>query len=162
MIVRTNELGKTQKITISAMVMALYVVIMYFTQSFAFGEYQIRIATALYSLSCLLPFLVLPLGMSNLISNMVMGGMGLPDILGGFAVGIVTAGLCWLIGKYNMKPWLVAIPIILVPGLGVAIWLSAILGIPYFVMAGQLLLGQIVPGILGAVITTTMKGRLFQ
>jgi hypothetical protein len=35
------------------------------TQSFAFGQYQIRIATAVYALNWTFPFLVAPLGLAN-------------------------------------------------------------------------------------------------
>ena len=40
----------TRKLTISAMVVALYIVVLYVTQSVSFGAYQIRIATSLYAL----------------------------------------------------------------------------------------------------------------
>ena len=40
------KMSRVQKMTFSAMVMAMYIVILYFTQSFSFGAYQIRIATA--------------------------------------------------------------------------------------------------------------------
>ena len=56
-----ENMNKVQKLTFSAMVIALYVVILSFTQSFSFGAYQIRIATSLYALSYLFPFLVIPL-----------------------------------------------------------------------------------------------------
>ena len=105
------------------MVVAIYVVIMFFTQSFAFGAYQIRIATAMYALSYLFPFLVVPLGLANFISNMVMGGMGIFDIVGGCIVGMVTSGLIVQIRRLNLNKWLMILPIILVPGLGVATWL---------------------------------------
>jgi uncharacterized membrane protein len=49
----TNNMSKVQKITFSAMIIALYVSVLYFTQSFSFGAYQIRIATSLYALSYL-------------------------------------------------------------------------------------------------------------
>ena len=51
------KMSRVQKMTFSAMVMAMYIVILYFTQSFSFGAYQIRIATALYALAYLFPFL---------------------------------------------------------------------------------------------------------
>lgn len=50
-----------QKLVFSALCIALYIVVMICTQTFAFGQYQIRIATALYSLSAIFPFLILPL-----------------------------------------------------------------------------------------------------
>ena len=37
-----KNLTKTQKLTISALCMALYLVVMMCTQSFAFGQYQVR------------------------------------------------------------------------------------------------------------------------
>ena len=52
------KMSRVQKMTFSAMVMAMYIVILYFTQSFSFGAYQIRIATALYALAYLFPFLI--------------------------------------------------------------------------------------------------------
>ena len=101
-----KDMSKVQKLTLSAMVIALYVTVLYFTQSFSFGAYQIRIATALYALSYLFPFLVLPFGLANFIANMLFGGLGILDMCGGFLVGVVTAGtvflsrfrLCWCLG----------------------------------------------------------------
>ena len=59
---------------------------------------------------------LLPLGLANMVSNLVMGGMGLPDILGGFAVGILTALCCYLMRRKGWNPLLVAILVILIPG----------------------------------------------
>ena len=73
-------MSKTKKLTISAIVIALYVVIMTITQSFSFGAIQIRLATSLYALAYIFPFLVLPLGLSNLLSNMLLGGLSIFDI----------------------------------------------------------------------------------
>ena len=69
------EMSKTKKVTISAIIMAVYVVVMMITQGIAFGFLQIRVATAIYSTAYLFPFLILPLGLSNSISNMLLGGM---------------------------------------------------------------------------------------
>ena len=55
---------RLQKLTFSAMVMALYIVVLCLTSSFSFGAYQIRIATSLYALAYLFPFLVVPLGLA--------------------------------------------------------------------------------------------------
>mgnify|MGYP000198131161 FL=1 len=40
-----------RKLTTSGIVIALYVIILFMTQSFSFGAYQIRIVTSLYALS---------------------------------------------------------------------------------------------------------------
>ena len=45
-----NNMSRLQKMTFSAMVMALYIVVLCVTSSFSFGAYQIRIATSLYLL----------------------------------------------------------------------------------------------------------------
>lgn len=151
-----SNLSKTQKLTLSAVVIAIYVVIMYFTQSFAFGAYQIRIATALYSLSYLLPFLVVPLGLSNFLGNM-LGGLGMVDIVGGTIVGIITSFCVYLIRHFNL-PKLLIIPVIIAgPGLIVPIWLSPITGVPYPALAVSLCIGQTVPAIVGYVLVTALK-----
>lgn len=152
-----NHLSKTQKITISGVVMAIYIVLMYFTQSFAFGQYQVRIATAIYGAAYLFPFLVIPLGLSNLLSNMLMGGLGFFDIVGGGLAGLATAGACALLGKKGLSPWLTALPITLIPALGVSLWLSGILGVPYWLLAGSLLVGQAIAGVVGAVLVNALK-----
>ena len=92
-------MNNIQKFTLSAVVMALYIVILYCTQSFSFGAYQIRIATALSALSYLFPFLIFPFGLANFISNMLCGGLGLLDMFGGCLVGIVTTLLIVVIRK---------------------------------------------------------------
>ena len=152
-----KNLNNTQKLAFSGVVIALYIVVMYLTQSFAFGQYQVRIATAIYAVAYLFPFLVVPLGLSNLLSNMVMGGLGFFDIVGGGIVGLLTAGCCALLGKKKLTPWLVIVPITLIPALGVSLWLSGILGVPYWALAGSLLVGQFIAGIAGALLVQALK-----
>ena len=139
---------KTKILCISAVITALYVTVMYLTQSFAFGSYQIRIATSLYSLSYFFPFLIVPLGLANLFGN-VIGGLGILDLVGGFAVGIVTSGGVYLVRKFRLPDLLVILIIILGPGLIVPVWLSYILEIPYFVLVISLCIGQIIPAVTG-------------
>lgn len=141
--------SKTQKLTISAVCIALYLVVMLCTQSFAFGQYQIRIATALYGLSYLFPFLVLPFGMANLASNILMGGLGPVDAICGLLIGLLTSGTIVLGKRLGFGCWIVAVAVTLLPGLGVPVWLSYLLDIPYVVLASSLLVGQLVSGIAG-------------
>ena len=152
-----KNLSQTQKLTISGAVMALYIVVMYFTQSFAFGQYQVRIATAIYATAYLFPFLVVPLGLSNLIANMVMGGLGVFDIVGGGLVGLMTAGCCALLGRRHATSWAVVAPIALIPALGVSLWLSGLIGVPYWAMAGSLLVGQAISGVVGALLINALR-----
>lgn len=147
---------RTLKICISAIIIAIYVVVMYMTQSFAFGAYQIRIATSLYSLSYLFPFLVFPLGLSNFLGNMI-GGFGLVDILGGTAVGIITSGIIYIIRKMNLPKILIIPVIILGPGLIVPIWLTSITGVPYPALVLSLCIGQTLPAITGYVLVNILS-----
>lgn len=151
-----KKMNSVQKLTLSGVVIALYVVIMFLTQSFAFGQYQVRIATAIYSTAYLFPFLVVPLGLANLLSNMVMGGLGFFDIVGGGLVGLLTAGSCALLGRFHRSAWWTMVPIALIPALGVSLWLSALLGVPYLVMAGSLLVGQTISGFVGALLARAL------
>lgn len=144
-----GALTQTQKLTISGMVMALYIVVLGVTQGISFGAYQIRIATSLYALGWLYPFLVIPLGLANMLSNVLFGGLGPLDMIGGGLVGIATTFLITLIRKKNGNIWLAALPIFLLPGLGVPIWLSVLLNIPYLPLALNLCIGQIIPAICG-------------
>ena len=152
-----KNMNKTQKIAFSGVVMAIYIVVMYLTQSFAFGQYQIRIATAIYSVAYLFAFLVVPLGLSNLLANMVMGGLGFFDIVGGGIVGLLTAGCCALIRRLKLNEWFLVIPITLIPGLGVSAWLSYLLHIPYWTMAASLLVGQFISGVCGVLLVKALK-----
>lgn len=141
-------LSGTRKLTFSGIVIALYVVLMFITQNFAFGQYQIRIATSLYALASVSPFLIVPLGIANFLSNTIMGGLGPLDMFGGFVAGILTSAGCYFIGK--ISKYLTALPIMIIPTLLVPIWLSYLLKVPYSVLALSLGIGQIIPGIVGA------------
>lgn len=156
-----ENMSKVQKLTVSAMVMALYVVVLYFTQSFSFGAYQIRIATALYALAYLFPFLVLPLGFANFIANFLFGGLGLLDWFGGCFVGIIVTAIIVLIRRKGWSRWLMILPIILVPGLGVPSYLSYLLHVPYSILATSLCIGQSVPAVCGVVLVNVLQRALY-
>ena len=143
--------------TFSAMVMAIYIVVLSITSGFSFGAYQIRIATSLYALAYLFPFLVVPLGLANFISNMLFGGFGIVDMLGGCIVGMVAAACIVLIRRKNWNRMLIAVPIVLVPGLGVATYLSYFLAMPYPLMALNLCIGQLIPSIVGVVLVRVLE-----
>ena len=153
-------MSTAKKITISGVSMALYVVLMYLTQSFAFGQYQVRIATSLYAFCALYPFLIVPMALGNMLSYMLMGGLGIFDILGGLLVGLITSAGVYLVKRFKLSDWFIAIPIILGPGLIVPIWLSAILNVPYRVLALSVCIGQIIPGIVGVILVKQLRNRI--
>ena len=96
---KIENMNRVQKMTLSAMIMALYIVVLSVTSGFSFGAYQIRIATALYAMGYFFPFLVVPLGLANFISNMLFGGFGVVDMLGGCIVGMITTACVVLIRR---------------------------------------------------------------
>lgn len=149
----------TRKLTISAMVVALYIVLIYVTQGISFGAYQIRIATSLYALAYAFPFLIIPMGIGNLISNFLFGGLGILDMVGGFGVGVLTTSLIVLMRRFGLAVWWVALPIILVPALCVPLWLSPLIGVPYWALVINLLVGQTIPGIVGATLVKGLVSR---
>ncbi|MCF0157535.1 QueT transporter family protein [Veillonella caviae] len=149
----------TRKLTISAMVVALYIVLIYVTQGISFGAYQIRIATSLYALAYAFPFLIIPMGIGNLISNFLFGGLGILDMVGGFGVGVLTTSLIVLMRRFDLTAWWVALPIILVPALCVPLWLSPLIGVPYWALVINLLVGQTIPGIVGATLVKALVSR---
>jgi uncharacterized membrane protein len=152
-----NFISDTKRMTISAMVITVYVVLLYMTQSISFGAYQIRIATALYALAYIYPFLVVPLGIANLLSNFFFGGLGIIDMLGGCAVGIITTWIITQINFRNLNIWFIVLPIWVVPSLCVSIWLSYLLQIPYSVLAGSLMVGQLPPAIVGVLMIHALQ-----
>ena len=144
-----NFLANTKRMTISSMVIALYVVLLYVTQGVSFGPYQIRIATVLYALAFVYPFLVVPMGIANFAANFLFGGLGLLDMAGGCLVGLVTT---WLIVQVRLRGWnvwLAALPIWWVPSLGVSLWLSYLFGLPYGMLVASLSAGQFLPALCG-------------
>lgn len=147
------------RLVLSAMIISLYVAVMAVTAGFSFGAVQVRVATAIYALSYLFPFLVFPLGLANGLSNAMFGGLGAIDIAGGFIVGLITAGLIALIRKWKLPVYLVALPIIFVPGLIIPIYLSVLIEVSYWTLAISVTAGQIIPGILGVLVTATLSNR---
>ena len=149
----------TKRIVFSALIIAAYLSLMAATASFAFGSIQIRIATALYALSYLFPFLVFPLGLANMLSNLLLGSLGVIDVLGGLVVGILTSLLVYAIRKFKLPEFLIVLPIIFVPGLGIPTYLHQLLQVPYWPLAISLLLGQTAPAILGYFFVKALKKR---
>lgn len=149
--------SKYSKLTLSGIYIALFIVIMMCTQSFAFGQYQIRIATALYGLSALFPFLIIPAGIANVISNTIMGGLGIMDMVGGGIVGVLTTSLIVFGKKQGWGNWIVMLAVTFVPGLLVPIWLSILLNLPYWVLASSLLVGQAICGMVSMALVGALE-----
>lgn len=149
----------TRRLVLSALIIACYITLVAITAGFAFGAIQVRLATALYSLSYLFPFLVFPLGLANMLSNLLFGSLGLIDVIGGTIVGLITPACIYAVRKWRLPLWFIAVPIILIPGLGVPLYLHYLLQVPYWPLALSLLLGQVVPAVLGYLLVKALKKR---
>lgn len=155
-----NFLASTRRMTIASMVIAIYIVLLYVTQGISFGAYQIRIATALYALAYVYPFLVVPLGIANFIANFLFGGLGLLDMVGGCFVGMATTWLIVQIRQHQWNVWLTILPIWFVPSFVVSLWLSYLLHLPYGLLVVNLSVGQLVPAICGVFLIQAL-GRVY-
>ncbi len=153
-----NHSFHLRRLAASGLVMAIYVIVMYFTQSFAFGQYQIRIATGIYALAAIHPFLIIPLGLANSLSNFLFGQFFLPDVLGGLIAGILTSAACYFLRK--ISKYLVAVPILLIPSLVVPAFISSVIQVPYTALAISIGIGQILPGIVGVILLTYLEKPL--
>ncbi|WP_127135882.1 QueT transporter family protein [Veillonella sp. 3913] len=157
-----KQFNNTQRLTISAISIAMYLALMIGTQGFAFGQYQVRIATALYGLSAIFPFTIPAFSIANFVSNTVMGGFGLVDSIGGAIVGLLTTGLIILAKRQGLGNW-VLIPIItFVPGLIVPIWLIYFLPVPYWVLVSSLVVGQFVCGVVSYFLINALEKVVYK
>ena len=157
-----KQFNNTQRLTISAISIAMYLALMIGAQGFAFGQYQVRIATALYGLSAIFPFTIPAFSIANFVSNTVMGGFGLVDSIGGAIVGLLTTGLIVLAKRQGLGNW-VLIPIItFVPGLIVPIWLTYFLPVPYWVLVSSLVVGQFVCGVVSYFLINALEKVVYK
>ena len=66
-----TKLNTTQKLVLSSIMMALYIAILFASQAVSFGAVQMRLATALYGLTYIFPFLVFPISIANAIGTLL-------------------------------------------------------------------------------------------
>ena len=139
---------KIKKLTLGGIVIALYIVLTGVFASLSFGAIQIRVANCLYGLALPFPFLVIPLTLSVVLSNLVFGGLGIVDIVCGSLTTFITT---YLISKC-IKPILIIPIIVFGVGIGIALYLSKLIQVPFLILFIQIALGQVIPSILSYVI----------
>lgn len=152
---------RTKKLTLSGLTIALYIVMMYFTQSFSFGQYQIRLATGLYSLAYYFSFLCVPLGLANMLSNILFSGDLINGIFG-FVAGTLTCVSICLLKKITTRKIIVVVPIALIPSVIIPIWLSYTLQVPYCFLVVSLLVGQIISAYTIGILILSIVGQIKQ
>lgn len=98
-----------KKLTRSALIASLYVLLVFVFQGSSFGPIQIRVAEALTVLPILFPEAVSAIFVGVLLSN-ILGGMGMWDIFGGSLISLVAAMITY---KYRESWVAYAAPIVL-------------------------------------------------
>ena len=155
----TNNSKTLRKLAVSGIFIAIYVVVIYFTQSFSYGPVQVRVVDSLYAVCYLYPFLAVPLSIASAIGN-IFGGFGLPDFIGGFFAALVACYGMVLVKKHRLNEWLLALPTIVISGLMVPVWLAPLTHTSYLFLLMTISLGEIPSGILGVILVKQLKNRL--
>ncbi len=135
----------TDFIVRAAVIAAVYAVLTMALQSISFGPIQFRVAEALTVLpfadAAAIPGVALGCLFANLGSP-----LGLVDILGGSSITLVSAFLTYK----APNRYVALLPPIILNAIGVPIYLAPAVGLPYWLVALQVGLGQfVVIGLLG-------------
>lgn len=118
----------TIRLTLGALIAALYVALVFALQFASFGPIQLRLAEALTVLPLIFPEAPLALGIGCLLAN-VLGNLGPWDIFGGSAVTLLAALLTRLL---RYRPALALASPVLLNALLVSLYLHGIYAVPYW------------------------------
>ena len=150
---------KTRLMTESALIAAVYVVLVLLFKPISFGAIQFRIAEAL----CILPFFSLSavpgLALGCLLGNF-FSGAAMPDVLFGTLATLLAAILSYKLRDINK--WLVCLPPILANAIIVPFVLQYAYGVPdgYFFLFATVGIGEILAvGVLGNILLLALEGR---
>ena len=153
-------MNSIRKLTVSGLFVALYLVLMYFNQSFAFGALQVRVATALYALNWHYSFLVIPSMLANLLSYLLFGGLGIVDIVGGGIIGLSTALVIRLLRQRQAPMRSVVFAVALIPGVGVPLYLHTLIHVPLLPLILSVVSGQLIAGLIGYFLLAAVSRHL--
>ena len=135
------------KLAFSGLIIAIFVIMQYLT----------RVASFMYALVYLYPFLTLPLAFASFLSGGLAGGLGVVDMIGRLCVGLLTGGCILLIRRFRWNEWLIGLPIFLFAGLLMPVWLSFLTHVSYNLLTPWTLAVQIIPAVLGVILIKRLK-----
>lgn len=107
-----------------ALIAALYVALTFATSFMSFGPVQFRVSEALTLLPLLLPEAIPGVAIGCLLSNVLMGGLGIFDMVFGPLATLAAALITW---KMPNK-WLGALPPVVINAIVVGWYLTLLLG----------------------------------
>ena len=125
------------KLSRTAMVAAIYAAMTIALAPISFGPLQFRAAEAMTVLPCVYPEAVPGLFIGCLIANLI-GGYGIADIVFGSLATLAAAYM----SRRMKQIWLVPLPPVIVNALVIGAVLSKMLGLPFWLTAGEICLGQ--------------------
>ena len=154
--------SNTQKITMGAVIAALYVVLTLLANAFGLANYaiQVRFSEALTILPYFTPVAIPGLFVGCILSNILTGAMPLDVIFGSLATLIGAVCTYYLAKKYPDKKWLAPIPPIVSNMIIVPLILAFVYkfegSIPYFMVTVGI--GEIIScGILGLALMKVLE-----
>jgi len=140
---QTNPGTRTRFLTRTALVGGVYAATTIILAPISYGPLQVRVAEALTAL----PFVSAPavpgLFLGCLIAN-IWGGLGWQDIVFGSLATLIAAVMTRWLGRVGAHPLLALTPPVLVNALVVPAYLHLLFNLPYWLTAGQILIGQAV------------------
>ena len=137
------------RIAYAGLIAALYLVITLFTSPISYGPVQFRIAEALNILPLFFPEAILGLTIGCFISNIFSPGIVLLDMTIGTSATLISAILCYFIGKTikkeSLKVIIAIIPCIVINAIFTPFTFLALTELKelYFIQLLWILLGQI-------------------
>ena len=162
-----------RQITAAGVIAAAYVALSLVLAPITFGAVQCRVSEALTLLPVLSPAAIWGVTLGCAITNGVGAAtganfLGMVDLFVGTAATLLAAVASRLLGKirFGGAPWLSALPPILFNAVAIgAEWCYAATGsinVAFWVFAGQIALGQLLPCLLGVWLVTLLERRGLQ
>ena len=109
----------------AALIAAIYVVLCYIFKPISFSVIQVRISEALTVLPAVSPIGIWGVSLGCLLSNLLIGGLGVFDIVFGTLATVIAAILTYLLRK---KPYLAPLPPVIVNAVVIA-WVLKVSGV---------------------------------
>ncbi len=152
--------SKIRQLSISGIIGALYIVITLTPgiNSISYGPVQFRVAEALTVLPFIYPGAVVGLFIGCLLAN-IFGPFGIQDVIFGSLCTLIAAWMTFSLRKTKL-PVLAPLPPIVINAFGVSAYLYYFFDLPYWLLVGQIALGQtVVCYVLGLPLLLFMQKR---
>jgi uncharacterized membrane protein len=136
-----------------AFIAALYAALTIALQPISYGPIQVRVSEALTILPIFYVEAIPGLFLGCLIAN-IYGPFGILDIVLGSLLTLLAASLTY---RFRMRIVFAFLSPVVVNGFGVAAYLTFLTNVPYLILAGQIMLGELIAVVgLGSLVYITL------